>query len=347
MNKKIRVLVVDDSILFRKLLIDYLSAQPYLEVVGFAINAYDAKQKLPILKPDVMTLDVEMPGLNGIEFVKQLIPKNPIPVILVSSLNLNVFEALSAGAVDFVRKPDLGITTDNRTFLETLANKVVIASRAKVMVSSAQAKGASSTAPIPVTFPSTLKVQSTIIAIGASTGGTEATLAVLKQLPADCPGIVITQHMPEGFTKMYAERLNRICAMEVREAQNGDRIQKGLALIAPGNLQMKVVHIGSLYTVSCFAGEKVSGHTPSVDVLFNSMADAVGRNGVGILLTGMGRDGADGLLKMRNSGAYTIGQNKETCVVYGMPTVAYNIGGVCIQSALNNIPSVLKSYLVK
>lgn len=345
-HKKIKVLVVDDSILFRKLLIDYLSSQPDLDVVGFAINAYDAKQKLPQLRPDVMTLDVEMPGLNGIEFVKQLIPQNPVPVILVSSLNLNVFEALSAGAVDFVRKPDMSSRSSNSSFLEMLGSKVRIASRAKVMVHSAKQE------PIPTVMSSplalsSLKVQSSVIAIGASTGGTEATLDVLKQLPADCPGIVITQHMPEGFTKMYAERLNRICAMEVREAQNGDKIRRGLALVAPGNFQMKVTRLGGQYSVSCYPGEKVSGHTPSVDVLFTSMAEVVGRNGIGVILTGMGRDGADGLLKMKKAGAYTIGQNQETCVVYGMPMVAYNIGAVCLQSSLVNIPNIIKNYLSK
>lgn len=348
LNKKIRVLVVDDSILFRKLLIDYLSVQPNIEVIGYAINAYNAMQKIPELNPDVVTLDVEMPGLSGIDFLKQLMPKHPVPVILVSSLNINVFGALSAGAVDFVRKPDMSESNNTNMFLGNLANKIVIASRAKVMVPGAKAASpASSALPSTITFPPTLKTKSSVIAIGASTGGTEATLAVLKQFPADCPAIVITQHMPEGFTKMYAERLNRICAMEVREAVSGDKLRPGLALIAPGNLQMKVVKIGAQYSVNCYSGEKVSGHTPSVDVLFSSMADTVGANGVGIILTGMGRDGADGLLKMRRAGAYTIGQNRETCVVYGMPMVAYNIGGVCIQSSLANIPSVLKNYYSK
>lgn len=347
LNKKIKVLVVDDSIVFRKLLIDYLSAQPNIDVIGYAINAFDAKQKIPTLKPDVITLDVEMPGLNGIEFLKQLIPQNPIPVILVSSLNLNVFEALSAGAVDFVRKPDMSASFNTQSFLSHLANKITIASQAKVMAGSSVPK---SSAPVDlgaITFPNNMKMRSSIIAIGASTGGTEATLAVLKQLPADSPGIVITQHMPEGFTKMYAERLNRLCKFEVREAKNGDKIQNGLALIAPGNLQMKVVRLGSQFTVSCYPGEKVSGHTPSVDVLFSSMASTVGPNGVGIILTGMGRDGADGLLQMRKSGAYTIGQDKETCVVYGMPMVAYNIGAVCLQSPLTKIPAALKNYYSK
>lgn len=338
---KIKVVVVDDSMLFRKLLIDFLSKQPNIEVIGYAINAYDALQKIPDLKPDIVTMDVEMPGLSGIQLLKQLLPKYSVPVILVSSLNMNVFEALSAGAVDFVRKPDMSTPNDTQTFLENLKNKLFIASRAKVPVAS---KTTANAAPLSVTFPPTAKAQGSIIAIGASTGGTEATLAIMKQFPADCPGIVITQHMPEGFTKMYAERLNRLCKMEVREAVNGDRIQKGVALLAPGNLQMKVVRNGNQYTVSCYSGEKVSGHMPSVDVLFSSMADAVGPNGVGIILTGMGRDGADGLLKMRQKGAYTIGQNKETCVVYGMPMVAYNIGAVCTQTALTNIPNVLKAY---
>lgn len=345
--EKIKVLIVDDSMVFRKVLIDYMSSLPDVEVVGFAINAFDAKQKIPTLKPDVVTLDVEMPGMNGIEFVKQLIPRNPIPVILVSSLNLNVFEALSAGAVDFVRKPDMSSPSSNRIFLETLGSKVRIASRAQVIPGAASSKQEEPVQQVTSVGISPLKLNSTVIAIGASTGGTEATLAVLKQFPQNCPAMVITQHMPEGFTKMYADRLNRICAMEVREAQNGDKLRPGLALIAPGNLQMKVTKMGTQYSVNCFPGEKVSGHTPSVDVLFSSMADTVGRNGIGVILTGMGRDGADGLLKMRKSGAYTIGQNKETCVVYGMPMVAYNIGAVSIQSTLNNIPSLIKNYLSK
>lgn len=344
-NHKIRVLVVDDSMLFRKLLIDHLSAQSDIEVVGYAINAFDAKQKLPTLNPDVMTLDVEMPGMNGIDFVKQLIPQNPIPVILVSSLNLNVFEALSAGAVDFVRKPDASLANSNQIFLDTLANKVRIASKATVK--QAERAGSGNTLPPRlVTFPQ-LKIQTNVIAIGASTGGTEATLSILKQISGDCPPIVITQHMPEGFTKMYADRLNRICQMEVKEAQNGDKLRPGLAYIAPGNYQMKVVGSPGNYSVSCFSGEKVSGHKPSVDVLFNSMADTVGRSGVGIILTGMGQDGANGLLNMRKKGSFTIGQDKESCVVYGMPMVAYNIGGVCTQAPLDKIPQVLSDFLSK
>ncbi len=348
-HNKIKVLVVDDSSLFRQTIIQYLSSQPNIEVVGYAINAFDAKKKIPALKPDVVTLDVEMPGLNGIEFLKQLLPTNPIPVILVSSLNLSVFDAMAAGAVDFVRKPDMTANSSKEIFFSSLASKITTASMAKVRI---QKQGAAVTAPkqpAAASLPSLSRtvLDSTIIGIGASTGGTEATLAVLKKLPADIPGIVITQHMPEGFTAMYAERLNRICAMEVREARNGDIIHPGLALIAPGAMQMEVIHGKGGYMVQCKTGEKVSGHCPSVDVLFSSIAKNVSIKKVGIIMTGMGRDGADGLLKMKQKGAFTIGQDKESCVVYGMPMVAYNIGAVSVQASCENISSVLMNHLKK
>lgn len=364
---KIKVLVVDDSSLFRQMIIQHLSSQPGIEVVGYAINAYDAQRKIPLLKPNVLTLDVEMPGLSGIDFLKQLLPMNPIPVILVSSLNLSVFDALSAGAVDFVRKPDMSLSNSKDAFFASLTQKVKGASMAKVRLPKQTAAAPSYTAS-PGTFPRQTSAQiqtqaaakpmpfpplsrtvldSTIIGIGASTGGTEATLAVLQKLPGNIPGIVITQHMPEGFTAMYAQRLDRICSMEVREAKNGDIIHPGLALIAPGGKQMEVIHSGRNYIVQCLPGAKVSGHAPSVDVLFSSIAKNVSINKVGIIMTGMGRDGADGLLKMRQNGAFTIGQDKESCVVYGMPMVAYNIGAVCNQASLENIPSVLMNHLKK
>lgn len=350
MNNAIKVLVVDDSSLFRQMIIQHLSAQPGIEVVGYAINAFDAGQKIPRLKPDVLTLDVEMPGMNGIEFLKQLLPKNPIPVILVSSLNLSVFDALSAGAVDFVRKPDMSAKNSKDTFFAGLTLKVRAASKAKVRV--AQQNGSAGVAAQnipskPMPFPPIPRtvLDSTIIGLGASTGGTEATLAVLQKLPANIPGMVITQHMPEGFTEMYAQRLNRICSMEVREAKNGDVIRPGLALIAPGAKQMEVVRAGNNYIVQCHPGPKVSGHCPSVNVLFSSIAKNVAIKKVGIIMTGMGSDGAEGLLQMRQKGAFTIGQDKESCVVYGMPMVAYNIGAVCTQASCDNIPSVLLNHL--
>lgn len=347
MNKKIRVFIVDDSLLFRKVLIDNLSQNPNIEVVGYAIDAFDAERKIPLLKPDVVTVDVEMPRISGIDFVKKLLPKYAVPVILVSSMNLNVFEALSAGAVDFVRKPDMTVSNSSSTFLNTLMSKIFIASRAKIKV---PATAASSAPAVIRTTPGSgkpfsLNAYNTVIAIGASTGGTEATLQVLKNLPADTPGIVVTQHMPEGFTKMYADRLNRLCQMSVKEAQSGDLIERGRVLIAPGDLQMKVVRVGSRYSVNCFSGEKVSGHRPSVDVLFQSVADTAGANSVGIIMTGMGRDGADGLFNMKKKGAYTIGQDAESCVVYGMPMVAYNIGAVVTQTSCANISNVLLKHL--
>ena len=361
MQNKIRVFVVDDSIFFRQMLIRDLQARSNIEVVGFAASAFEARTKIPSIKPDVITMDVEMPGLSGIDFLKELLPKFPIPVILVSSLNLSVFDALAAGAVDFVQKPDMSKDYSVKTFFTVLNSKIYIASRAKVNVNLAgkaapgiPAGTAANSAAAPAAAPGnlssglSLNIQNNmVIAIGASTGGTEASLDVLKRLPADMPGIVVTQHMPPGFTKMYAERLDRICKLEVKEAQNGDRIRKGLVLIAPGALQMRVEKDLKGYYVTCQEGEKVNGHRPSVDVLFHSVAKKIGKNALGIIMTGMGRDGAEGLLAMRQAGSFTIGQDKESCVVYGMPMVAYDIGGVCIQASCSNISNVLLGQLRK
>ena len=344
-NRKIRVMVVDDSMVARSMIINGLSAHPRIEIVGYAINALDAKAKLPRLKPDVMTLDVEMPAMSGIEFLKQYLPAHPLPVILVSSLNLKVFDALAAGAVDFVRKPDEEQSSE--AFILALAQKVIIAASARVrsLPAPAAKAGALPAASVPG-LGAASAMERVIIGLGASTGGTEATLEVMKRLPADIPGMLIVQHMPTGFTGMYAERLNRLCQMEVKEAAHGDVIRRGLALLAPADHQMRVVRSGSRYTVSCLpGGEKVSGHRPSVDALFLSMAEQVKCRMAGIIMTGMGRDGADGLLQMRKQGAYTIGQDKESCVVYGMPMVAYNIGAVQTQASCENIAGVLLRYL--
>ena len=340
-NKKIRVLVVDDSIVARGMIIRGLSAHPMIEVAGFAINTLDAKNKIPQYKPDVVTMDVEMPGQSGLEFLKQYLPAHPIPVIVVSSLNLKVFDALAVGAVDFVRKPDNQQSAE--AFITALTQKIIIASNAR---------------PRPVAPPAMAQVVSAapklgnspgldrvVIGLGASTGGTEATLEVMKPLPADIPPMVIVQHMPPGFTKMYAERLNRLCAMEVKEAQSGDELRRGLAVVAPADLQCRVVRIGARYTVNCTQGEKVSGHRPSVDAMFHSMAETVTCKMVGIIMTGMGQDGAVGLLEMRKKGAYTIGQDKESSVVYGMPGVAQNIGAVCVQASCENVAGVLLRHL--
>ena len=340
LGKKIRVLVVDDSALARNLIIQGLSAHPRVEVIGYAINTLDAKQKIPRLKPDVVTMDVEMPGQSGIDFLKEYLPTNPVPVILCSSLNLKVFDALNAGAVDFVRKPD--VQESKEVFIANLTQKVLVASMAKPR--SAPLRSPSVAVATP-NLGGGLALDRVLVGLGASTGGTEATLEVMRRLPADIPPMVIVQHMPKGFTQMYADRLNRICKMEVREAKNGDELHRGLALVAPADLQCRVVRIGEKYTVSCTPGEKVSGHRPSVDAMFHSMAEVVRCKMVGIIMTGMGQDGAAGLLAMRKKGAYTIGQDKESSVVYGMPMVANDIGAVCVQASCENVANVLLRHL--
>lgn len=383
-------MVVDDSIMFRTWLINNLSQEPRFEIVGYAVNAMDAMNKVPLLKPDVMTLDIEMPGMTGLEFLKQLLPKYPIPVVLVSSLNVRVFDALAAGAVDFVRKPDDENHVTKDMVLSTLINKITIASQAHVRLPMAEgftiANGTitrktslpkptfpGQTAPAaPVRTPGmpgsnsasfgasaagrhpgvlspmgAAITEDMVLAIGASTGGTEAILAVMRQFPAKMPGIVITQHMPAGFTAMYSERLNRLCQMEVREAKHGDRLTPGLALLAPGGVQMRLVRMGNGYSVSCMGSDKVSGHCPSVDVLFDSVANVARDKAIGVILTGMGADGAAGLLRMRKNGAYTIGQDRESCVVYGMPMEAYKIGAVCTQTSLEAIPAAVMAKLTR
>lgn len=350
-GNKIRVMVVDDSALARSLIIKGLSAHPRMEIVGFAINTLDAKRKIPQLRPDVVTMDVEMPGQSGIDFLKEYLPSHPIPVILVSSLNLKVFDALSAGAVDFVRKPE---PQDNKdAFITALAQKILIASMSRVRTHpAARPAGGAAAGLAGVLAGGAAKalgpspaLNHVIIGLGASTGGTEATLEVMKRLPADIPAMVIVQHMPKGFTQMYAERLNRLCKMEVREAKSGDELRRGLALVAPADLQCRIVRIGDKYTISCMPGEKVSGHRPSVDAMFQSISEVVRCKTVGIIMTGMGQDGAAGLLAMRQKGAYTIGQDKESCVVYGMPMVAHDIGAVCVQASCENIANVLLRHL--
>lgn len=344
MQQKIRVMVVDDSLVFRSWLIQSLGEDSRFEVIGYAVNALDAKNKLPLLKPDIMTLDIEMPGMSGLEFLKTVLPSHPVPVILVSSLNVRVFDALAAGAVDFVRKPEEGMRD---TFLRTLKAKLAVGSNARVRLPQ-QPVMPKTTSSLP-RFSSAAGGggQIDLIAIGASTGGTEAILEVVRQFPAKMPGIVITQHMPPGFTAMYAERLNRICKPEVREAKHGDKVQPGLILLAPGGLQMRVVRMGVGYSVTCTEEEKVSGHKPSVDVLFSSVAANVKSRAIGVILTGMGADGAAGMMRMRKAGAYTIGQDKESCVVYGMPMEAYKIGAVCQQASLSTIPQMVMARLAK
>ncbi len=335
LNRKIKVLIVDDSLFFRTALQKALVGDSGLEVVGTAGSALEAEKKIKELLPDVVTLDVEMPDMKGTDFLKKLIPVNPLPVVLVSSLNIGIFEALDAGAVDFVKKPTIQNDSDFQFFCNELSVKIKIASSAKVK------KTVLPTDPLPSQSLKAGDSSEHVIAIGASTGGTEATLEILKQLPANIPGLVIVQHMPVGFTKMYADRLNRICSFTVLEAQNGDRVKQGQALIAAGDKHMTLAKDYKGYYVKCAEGEKVSGHCPSVDVLFRSVAKTAGRDAIGVILTGMGRDGAQGLLEMRKNGSFTIGQDKASCVVYGMPMVAFDIGAVMKQAPCQSIAGLI------
>jgi len=340
-RRKIRVLIVDDSLLFRETLAKGISRDAGLEVVGTASDPFIARDKILQLEPDVMTLDVEMPRMNGIEFLRRLMPQYPIPVVMISGYSENVFEALNAGAVDFVAKPNMAKLQGLESMINELIIKIKIASTAKVGHWKRELG-------LPMSLGRvTPGTADRVIAIGASTGGTEAIFQVLKSFSVEIPGIVIVQHMPAGFTNMYAKRLNNSCAIEIKEAQTGDVVQPGKALIAAGDYHMKIKKSGSKLTVECQTGEKVSGHCPSVDVLFNSVADNIGSRAIGIILTGMGGDGAKGLLAMRNRGAKTIGQDEQSCVVYGMPKVAFDIGAVEKQYALECIPQAVYSLLSK
>ena len=339
LKKTIRVLIVDDSLFFRMALQKALAGDMGLEVVGTASGATDAERKIKELAPDVVTMDVDMPDMKGTDFLKKLLPSYPLPVVLVSSTNIGIFEALDAGAVDFVKKPVIQSDNDFQIFCNELSVKIKIASTAKVKKEPLLVGG------MPLPNLKSCDWSEHIIAIGASTGGTEATLEILRQLPPDIPGILVVQHMPVGFTKMYADRMNRICSFAVREAQDGDRVKPGQALVAPGDKHMTLEKDYKGYYVRCATGEKVSGHCPSVDVLFKSVARTAGRDAIGVILTGMGRDGAQGLLEMRNRGSYTFGQDKASSVVYGMPMVAYDICAVVKQAPRQAIAGLIVQKL--
>jgi len=338
----IRVLVVDDSLLFRTKMQLSLSDDKEISVIGGAANASEAMRQILELSPDVVTLDVEMPGMSGIEFLKELLPRKSVPVVVVSSLPINALDALDAGAVDFVRKPVAGVPNSLESFLQEMREKIRIASKAKVR----RLPLKSATTSLLSKMPYTVKAKKdTVIAIGASTGGTEAIIEVVKDLPPSTPGIVIVQHMPANFTRLYAQRLDRICKMEVKEAVDCDRVTTGKIIVAAGEYHMTLKKDMDGYYIRSRQGEKVSGHCPSVDVLFDSVADTAGKNAVGVLLTGMGADGAKGLLKMRRLGCYTIGQDKDSCVVYGMPMEAMKLGAVARQLPVDQIGSEIIHYL--
>lgn len=343
----IKVLIVDDSALVREILYTGLNNDPAIEVVGVASDAYQAWKFIRQIKPDVITMDIEMPKLNGIDFIKKLLPIYPIPILMVSSHTKKgtetTLQCLSVGAVDFVTKPSSNISHGLKLMIDELCIKIKAISKAKITTQIFKKVKLENKQNINLIIHKNQSKQ--VIAIGASTGGTEAIKRVVSQLPVTTPGIVIVQHMPAEFTKMFAKSLNEICLMEVKEAKSGDRIINGRILIAPGGYQMEVEKINNIYRVKCTTKPKLLGHKPSVGILFNSVASSVKENAIGIILTGMGKDGAEGLLQMKNNGAYTIAQDEETSVVYGMPAVAKEIGACRQILPLDDIQNGIIYYL--
>ena len=346
-KKRVKVLIVDDSALVRDILAKGLAQDPGIEVVGTAPDPYAARDKIVQLKPDVLTLDVEMPRMDGVDFLRKLMPQYPIPVVMVSALTQKgkkiTLDALEAGAVDFVAKPSTDVARGLSSMMMELLTKVKIASTANV----SHWKSKRPEAPVKARAGSKALAESSdkVIAIGASTGGTEAIRFIISQFPPNTPGTVIVQHMPAGFTKAFAERLNTLAAMEVKEAEDGDRVMPGRVLLAPGGFHMTVVRSGGMYRVQIKDGEKVCGHIPSVEVMMNSVAEYVGSNAVGVMLTGMGRDGADAMLAMRKAGARNIAQDEATSVVFGMPKEAYERGGAERLAPLGSIPQIVLDLL--
>ncbi len=431
--EKIKLLLVDDSILFREVLSKYILRDGSIEVVDKVADPYAARDAILRTEPDVMVLDFEIPRMDGVSFLRKLLPQYYIPTIAISSRAESKDDFISAGAVDFLAKPVTKAGNDIEKYAEDLCDLIrkaykithpnaLIDARGRPLVSGSPAAGSgglTGTAGVERHEPSSIRpgtvtpvkpgnsphiantgnvgsvvknaaeftanAQKTIarhtqqiaqaagvslpeapknsyvaivqnrpklrrsdivIALGASTGGTEALERVVRRFPEDTPPVVIVQHMPAGFTKLYAERLNRSCAMEVKEAEDGDRLRRGLIIIGAGDFHLRLQKDARGFYVSSKSGERVSGHCPSVDVLFNSVASAAGPNAIGAILTGMGRDGADGLLAMRQAGAFTIGQDKESCVVYGMPMEAYKIGAVEVQAPLDKIPEIILGSII-
>ena len=337
MNRNIKVLVVDDSAIVRKIFTEELSHERGIEVVGTAPDPYVARDKIVRLKPDVVTLDLEMPRMDGLAFLKKLMKHYPLPVIIVSSLTKKsgrmALEAMESGAVEVLSKPGSAYSVGE--MMQQLADKIRAAAKARVVRSVDELNGDE-----PVNIAGHLLSETTdkVIAIGASTGGTEALKKVLTQFPPTIPGIVVVQHMPPKFTTTFSERLNQLSKIEVKEAKDGDSVNPGRALIAPGNYHMLLRRSGAKYYVSVKNGPLVNRQRPSVDVLFQSISKYAGANAVGVIMTGMGSDGAKGLLEIRQAGARTIGQNEASCVVFGMPKEAANIGAVEKLVPLNRIP---------
>ena len=347
-DKKIRVLIVDDSALIRGIMTEILSDDPEIEVVGAAPDPYVARDKMKTLNPDVLTLDVEMPKMDGLTFLKKIMGARPMPVVMVSSLTeqgaATTMQALEIGAVDFVTKPSVDIQHGLTELAEQITSKVKIAAKAMVKKRTPPADCAERIKSLAAQS-AMIKTTDTIIAIGSSTGGTEALRELLEVLPPNTPPILMTQHMPERFTKTFADRLNELCQIGVKEAQEGDSVIPGQALLAPGNYHMELRRSGARYYVSLNQEPPVNRHRPAVDPMFRSVAKYAGANSVGVILTGMGNDGAAGMLEMKKCGAYNLAQDEASCVVFGMPKEAIKAGGVDKILPLQDIPSAMLAHL--
>ncbi len=331
---KTRVLIIDDSALIRSLLTEIIGKQPDLEVVGAAPDPLIAREMIRALNPDVLTLDVEMPRMDGLDFLEKLMRLRPTPVVMVSTLTERGAEvtirALELGAIDFVAKPKLGIATGMQDLAADICDKIRVAAKAHLHRHGARPAPGPAQEQMDKSTPERYSRMSTekLIAIGASTGGTEAIREVLVRMPADCPGVLITQHMPPGFTRSFAARMDSLSRLSVSEASDGERVLPGHAYIAPGNRHMRLAKSGSNYMIALDDTEPVNRHRPSVEVLFRSVAAIAGRNALGVMLTGMGRDGASAMLEMRNAGSFNIAQDEASCVVFGMPREAIAAGAV-------------------
>lgn len=348
MDRPVRVLIVDDSALVRETLSRGLGADPQIEVIGTANDPYMARDKIVQLRPDVLTLDVEMPRMDGVAFLRRLMPQFPLPVVMVSALTEKgrriTLEALDAGAVDFVTKPGSDVARGLESVIRELCAKVKSASRANV----ARYRGRDVQATVRPSEAGHLAASTNrVVLIGASTGGTEAVRTVLQGFPATTPGVVVVQHMPAGFTRLFAERLDDSSSMTVKEAADGDAVIPGRALIAPGGRQLEIRRSGGSYRVRLGGTETVSGHAPSVDVMMRSAATALGPHAVGVIMTGMGKDGAEGLKTLREAGGRTLGQDEASSVIYGMPRVAWEVGAVEKQISLEHISEATLSLLAR
>lgn len=339
----IRVLIIDDSPIVRQALKEGLELDNEIQVVGTAVDPYMAREKIAHLRPDVLTLDIEMPRMNGVQFLRFLMPQFPLPVIVVSAITHNgskaTIAALEAGAIDFVTKPGSSSERGLESVIHELRTKVKIAAMADV--SHWKQKPAHPHKTVEPSAETFTRSKRKIVAIGASTGGVNAVSDILPNLPESFPAVLIVQHMPPGFTRSYAERLNTLCKISVKEAEHGDPVLPGRALIAPGEKQMYLKKDGASFFVACQPGDKVKGHCPSVDVLFRSVAKLAGPASIGLILTGMGSDGAQALLEMRQNGARTFAQDAKSSVVFGMPQEAFKIGGAERLIPLQEIPDTL------